>query len=56
MNFIEEPNNVSCKIDYINIVDSKTLEDVKVIHGEALIALAVKIGITRLIDNVVVRP
>lgn len=38
-------------IDYIEIVDPYTLEAVEVIEGEILIALAVKIGKPRLIDN-----
>ena len=39
------------EIDYVAIVDVNTLEDIKTIEGEALAALAVKIGATRLIDN-----
>lgn len=45
-------NNVdSSRIDYIEIVDAETLQPVKKIKGEILIALAVYIGKTRLIDN-----
>jgi pantoate--beta-alanine ligase len=40
-------------IDYISIVDPDTLNDVQVIRGPALVALAVYIGKTRLIDNIV---
>jgi len=43
------------RIDYINIVNPDTLEDVKRIKGEALVALAVYIGKTRLIDNMLLR-
>ncbi len=39
--------------DYIEIVDADTLKPVEVIEGRVLIALAVKIGRTRLIDNCV---
>ncbi len=42
------------KIDYIKIVDAKTLQEVERVKGKVLIALAVKIGQTRLIDNIVV--
>ncbi len=42
------------KIDYIKIVDAETLEEVRLAKGKVLIALAVKIGTTRLIDNIVV--
>jgi pantoate--beta-alanine ligase len=38
-------------IDYIKICDMATLEDVDEIKGQAVIALAVKVGATRLIDN-----
>ncbi|MCM8795245.1 MAG: pantoate--beta-alanine ligase [Candidatus Omnitrophica bacterium] len=41
----------SAKIDYIAIVDPKTLKPVKKISGRCLLALAVWIGKTRLIDN-----
>ncbi|MFA4989489.1 MAG: pantoate--beta-alanine ligase [Candidatus Omnitrophota bacterium] len=38
-------------IDYIAIVDAESLKPVRKISGEYLIALAVRIGPTRLIDN-----
>jgi len=40
------------EIDYISIVNADTLDDLDVVEGEVLIALAVFIGKTRLIDNV----
>lgn len=42
-------------IDYIAIVDALTLSDVSWLDGETLIALAVKLGGTRLIDNIRIR-
>jgi pantoate--beta-alanine ligase len=39
------------KIDYIAIVNSETLEPVREVKGKTLIALAVRIGKARLIDN-----
>ncbi|MFO8085604.1 MAG: pantoate--beta-alanine ligase [Desulfobacterales bacterium] len=39
------------QIDYISICDPETLEDIHIIDGPALMALAVKVGSTRLIDN-----
>ncbi|MBC7350066.1 MAG: pantoate--beta-alanine ligase [Candidatus Aminicenantes bacterium] len=39
------------RIDYVEIVDLKTLEPLETIGDQALIALAVFIGRTRLIDN-----
>ncbi len=38
-------------IDYLALVDPKTLEEVEAIPGEARLALAVRVGKTRLIDN-----
>ncbi|MDY6913965.1 MAG: pantoate--beta-alanine ligase [Planctomycetota bacterium] len=42
------------EIDYIQIVDPETLKDVETPEGAALIALAVKFGDARLIDNMLV--
>jgi len=39
------------RIDYIAIVDSRSLEEVEQVEGGNLIALAVYIGKVRLIDN-----
>jgi len=39
------------KIDYVAICDPVTLEEVETIPDEALVALAVRVGKTRLIDN-----
>jgi len=41
------------QIDYINLCDPVTLEDVDTLKGETLLALAVRVGKTRLIDNCV---
>jgi pantoate--beta-alanine ligase len=38
-------------IDYVKICDANTIADIDIITGEAVIALAVKVGSTRLIDN-----
>ncbi len=45
----------TAKIDYIAIVDSENLKPLKRISGDCLIALAVRIGKTRLIDNIIVK-
>jgi pantoate--beta-alanine ligase len=42
----------SIKIEYISIVDTETLQELDKITGRVLIAMAVKIGSTRLIDNI----
>jgi len=44
----------SIHIDYVSIVDAETLQTIEHIAGKALIAVAVKIGSTRLIDNILV--
>ncbi|MCL5123698.1 MAG: pantoate--beta-alanine ligase [Deltaproteobacteria bacterium] len=38
-------------VDYISLVDRETLENITIVSGDALAVLAVKIGKTRLIDN-----
>lgn len=43
-------------IDYIKICDPETLEDIEIIEKPALMALAVKVGTTRLIDNMILNP
>lgn len=42
-------------LDYLEIADSESLEPVAMLTGEIIIALAVRIGTTRLIDNMVFR-
>ncbi|MCE5324811.1 MAG: pantoate--beta-alanine ligase [Planctomycetaceae bacterium] len=44
------------RVDYIQIVDPQTLAGVEETDGPVLVALAVKFGPTRLIDNVLVGP
>jgi pantoate--beta-alanine ligase len=39
-------------VDYVSIVDSRTLADLENLSGKVLIAVAVKLGSTRLIDNI----
>ena len=41
------------KVDYISIVNERTLEELSLIDGKALAAVAVWIGNTRLIDNTI---
>ena len=43
-------------IDYIAICDPDTLEDIQTIDRPAVMALAVKVGKTRLIDNMILSP
>jgi pantoate--beta-alanine ligase len=49
----EEP---LARLDYASLVDPDTLEDVERVDGAALLALAVHIGRTRLIDNARLSP
>jgi len=42
------------EIDYIQLCDPVSLEDVESINGETLVALAIKVGRTRLIDNKII--
>ncbi len=41
------------KIDYVSIVNADTLEDVSRINGKAVATVAVRVGETRLIDNII---
>lgn len=40
------------RVDYVSIVDSRSLQPIDVVHDHGLVALAVWFGKTRLIDNV----
>jgi pantoate--beta-alanine ligase len=42
-------------IDYVAILDSKELTPVETVRGEVLIAIAARVGTTRLIDNIKLR-
>ncbi len=42
------------RIDYVEIVDFENIQHIETIHGEVLVAIAVYIGKTRLIDNFIV--
>lgn len=46
----------SAKIDYIVVADPENLEDIETFKGRTLVALAVWIGKTRLIDNMLISP
>ena len=48
--------SVGCSIDYVTVVDPETLEPVHQITGPVLMAVAVRIGNARLIDNMLVTP
>ncbi len=44
------------RVDYFSIVDPETLEEVSDVTAGALIAVAAAVGLTRLIDNVLIPP
>ena len=44
----------SLEVEYISIVDTNTLQNLENIADKALVAIAAKIGSTRLIDNIMV--
>ena len=48
-------SGIAAKIDYISIVDPEDLKGLKKIKGKVLVAVAVWIGGTRLIDNIEVK-
>lgn len=43
------------RIDYVSLCDPVTLEDLRILDREVLVALAVRVGSTRLIDNRMIR-
>ena len=45
---------ISCEIDYISICDPESFKEKEQIRGRTLIALAVKVGPSRLIDNCII--
>jgi len=49
-------SHTNTEIDYISICDTDTLEDIPTIRRPVLMALAVKVGKTRLIDNMILTP
>jgi pantoate--beta-alanine ligase len=46
-------NEPDAKIDYINLVNPETLQDLEKVNHRALAVMAVRIGRTRLIDNMI---
>jgi pantoate--beta-alanine ligase len=40
-------------VEYVNICDTETLEDIAKVAGKALLAIACRVGATRLIDNTI---
>lgn len=54
MNAILQSESLA-RIDYVQICDAHTLQDVDRIEGDVVVALAVYLGKTRLIDNLVFR-
>jgi pantoate--beta-alanine ligase len=47
---------VPLSVDYVAAVDAKTLKDVQVVAGPIVLAVAARVGTTRLIDNVILKP
>ena len=41
------------RIDYVSVADAETLEELETVEGRAMVSVAVQIGRTRLIDNVI---
>jgi pantoate--beta-alanine ligase len=42
------------RIDYADVVDAETLQSIRTVKGDVVVALAVKFGATRLIDNMMI--
>jgi pantoate--beta-alanine ligase len=46
--------NAAAQVDYISIVDARSLEPVRTLEADALAAMACRVGQTRLIDNMLI--
>ena len=46
----------SVRLDYLEIVDRETLDEVKIVSPNDLVAIAASVGSTRLIDNILLPP
>jgi len=51
---LDEDNDV--RIDYAELCDPATLQPVTRVEGPTLLALAVHVGVARLIDNAILKP
>jgi pantoate--beta-alanine ligase len=51
-NVVQRPGGI--ELEYLEIVDAATLEPVTVIRAGTLVAIAARVGKTRLIDNFLV--
>lgn len=51
---LDEDNDV--RIDYVELCDPATLQPVTRVEGPTLLALAVHVGVARLIDNAILKP
>ena len=51
-NTIQEDTDNTCQLEYLAICDPETLEEIEQIEKGAVIALAARVGETRLIDNI----
>ena len=48
------PEEPTVEVDYCKIVDAATLDDLPQVRPGALVAVAARVGTTRLIDNLLV--
>ena len=46
-------SNSAVQLDYVSIAEPATMNELRLIQGETLVSIAVRIGRTRLIDNVI---
>jgi len=53
---LEGSSQVPVSIDYVAAADAETLRPIETISGPAVIAVAARVGQTRLIDNVILQP
>jgi pantoate--beta-alanine ligase len=44
------------KLDYVSIAHPETLEELQRVEGPALVLVAARVGLARLIDNMLIEP
>ena len=50
------PREGKARIEYVSLCDPENLREIDLVQDAALLALAVRIGKARLIDNMILKP
>ena len=47
-------DRMNVEVEYISIVEAESLKEIEIVEGKILVMVAVTIGSTRLIDNIII--